>query len=74
MEATVQWLARFPVSVLGSLLCNVQLICVTSSQMLFSLLFQVMLPQRKFQLHHLKLSEDEETVYSVLFASSRCVQ
>lgn len=31
----------------------------------------VMLPQRKFQLHHLKLSEDEETVYSVLFASSR---
>ncbi|XP_054420708.1 transcription termination factor 2 [Pteronotus mesoamericanus] len=31
----------------------------------------VMLPQRKFQLHHLKLSEDEETVYSVLFARSR---
>ncbi|XP_057576312.1 transcription termination factor 2 isoform X2 [Hippopotamus amphibius kiboko] len=31
----------------------------------------VVLPQRKFQLHHLKLSEDEENVYSVLFASSR---
>ncbi|KAJ1063636.1 hypothetical protein K5549_000133 [Capra hircus] len=31
----------------------------------------VVLPQRKFQLHHLKLSEDEETVYSVLFARSR---
>ncbi|KAM5295352.1 transcription termination factor 2 isoform 2-T2 [Glossophaga mutica] len=31
----------------------------------------VMLPQRRFQLHHLKLSEDEETVYSVLFARSR---
>ena len=37
-------------------------------------LFQVVLPQRKFQLHHLKLSEDEETVYSVLFARSRYVQ
>ncbi|XP_007119445.2 transcription termination factor 2 isoform X2 [Physeter macrocephalus] len=31
----------------------------------------VVLPQRKFQLHHLKLSEDEESVYSVLFARSR---
>ncbi|XP_036894757.1 transcription termination factor 2 [Sturnira hondurensis] len=31
----------------------------------------VRLPQRRFQLHHLKLSEDEETVYSVLFARSR---
>ncbi|XP_015450956.1 transcription termination factor 2 isoform X2 [Pteropus alecto] len=31
----------------------------------------VILPQRKYQLHHLKLSEDEETVYSVLFARSR---
>ncbi|XP_003793870.1 transcription termination factor 2 [Otolemur garnettii] len=31
----------------------------------------VMLPQRKFQLHHLKLSEDEETVYNVFFARSR---
>ncbi|XP_036991011.2 transcription termination factor 2 [Artibeus jamaicensis] len=31
----------------------------------------VMLPQRVFQLHHLKLSEDEETVYSVLFTRSR---
>ncbi|XP_058516092.1 transcription termination factor 2 isoform X1 [Ochotona princeps] len=31
----------------------------------------VMLPQRKFQLHQLKLSEDEETVYSVLYARSR---
>ncbi|XP_059740634.1 transcription termination factor 2 isoform X1 [Bos taurus] len=31
----------------------------------------VVLPHRKFQLHHLKLSEDEETVYSVLFARSR---
>ncbi|XP_036128564.1 transcription termination factor 2 [Molossus molossus] len=31
----------------------------------------VMLPQRKFQLHHLKLSEDEEAVYSVLFTRSR---
>ncbi|XP_024620555.1 transcription termination factor 2 isoform X3 [Neophocaena asiaeorientalis asiaeorientalis] len=31
----------------------------------------VVLPQRKFQLHHLKLSEDEENVYSVLFARSR---
>ncbi|ELV14147.1 Transcription termination factor 2 [Tupaia chinensis] len=31
----------------------------------------VVLPQRKFQLHHLKLSEDEETVYSVFFARSR---
>ncbi|XP_036780354.2 transcription termination factor 2 isoform X1 [Manis pentadactyla] len=31
----------------------------------------VLLPQRKFQLHHLKLSEDEEAVYSVLFARSR---
>uniref|UniRef100_A0A8C3VM94 Transcription termination factor 2 n=1 Tax=Catagonus wagneri TaxID=51154 RepID=A0A8C3VM94_9CETA len=31
----------------------------------------VVLPQRKFQLHRLKLSEDEETVYSVLFARSR---
>ncbi|MBV98086.1 Transcription termination factor 2, partial [Eschrichtius robustus] len=30
----------------------------------------VVLPQRKFQLHHLKLSEDEENVYSVLFARS----
>lgn len=35
---------------------------------------QVMLPQRKFQLHQLELSEDEETVYSVLYARSRCVQ
>ncbi|MBZ3878251.1 Transcription termination factor 2 [Sciurus carolinensis] len=32
----------------------------------------VRLPQRKFQLHHLKLSEDEELVYSVFFARSRC--
>uniref|UniRef100_A0A8C2VUB8 Transcription termination factor 2 n=2 Tax=Chinchilla lanigera TaxID=34839 RepID=A0A8C2VUB8_CHILA len=31
----------------------------------------VALPQRKFQLHHLKLSKDEETVYNVLFARSR---
>ncbi|XP_030893796.1 transcription termination factor 2, partial [Leptonychotes weddellii] len=31
----------------------------------------VMLPQRKFQVHHLKLSEDEENVYSVLLARSR---
>ncbi|XP_012518520.1 PREDICTED: transcription termination factor 2 [Propithecus coquereli] len=31
----------------------------------------VILPQRKFQLHHLKLSEDEETVYNVFFAKSR---
>ncbi|KAM9686889.1 transcription termination factor 2 isoform 3-T3 [Trichechus inunguis] len=31
----------------------------------------VMLPLRKFQLHKLKLSEDEETVYNVLFARSR---
>nr|XP_054092664.1 transcription termination factor 2 isoform X3 [Callithrix jacchus] len=31
----------------------------------------VILPQRKFQLHHLKLSEDEETVYNVFFARSR---
>ncbi|XP_022352247.1 transcription termination factor 2 [Enhydra lutris kenyoni] len=31
----------------------------------------VMLPQRKFQVHHLKLSEDEESVYSVLLARSR---
>ncbi|XP_045442951.1 transcription termination factor 2 isoform X6 [Pipistrellus kuhlii] len=31
----------------------------------------VVLPQRKFQLHRLKLSEEEETVYSVLFTSSR---
>jgi len=30
-----------------------------------------MLPQRKFQVHHLKLSEDEEKVYSVLLARSR---
>uniref|UniRef100_A0A8I3WGG5 Transcription termination factor 2 n=1 Tax=Callithrix jacchus TaxID=9483 RepID=A0A8I3WGG5_CALJA len=32
---------------------------------------EVILPQRKFQLHHLKLSEDEETVYNVFFARSR---
>nr|XP_012617281.1 transcription termination factor 2 [Microcebus murinus] len=31
----------------------------------------VILPQRKFQLHHLKLSEDEEIVYNVFFARSR---
>ncbi|XP_042637926.1 transcription termination factor 2 [Orycteropus afer afer] len=31
----------------------------------------VMLPPRKYQLHHLKLSEDEETVYNVFFARSR---
>ncbi|XP_058158960.1 transcription termination factor 2 isoform X3 [Dasypus novemcinctus] len=31
----------------------------------------VTLPQRKFQLHHLKLSEDEEAVYNVFFARSR---
>ncbi|XP_037682200.1 transcription termination factor 2 isoform X2 [Choloepus didactylus] len=31
----------------------------------------VMLPQRKFQSHHLKLSEDEQTVYNVFFARSR---
>ncbi|CAK6439348.1 unnamed protein product [Pipistrellus nathusii] len=31
----------------------------------------VVLPQRKFQLHRLKLSEEEETVYSVLFTRSR---
>ncbi|KAL2771959.1 transcription termination factor 2 [Daubentonia madagascariensis] len=31
----------------------------------------VVLPQRKLQLHHLKLSEDEETVYNVFFARSR---
>ncbi|XP_076975882.1 transcription termination factor 2 isoform X2 [Tamandua tetradactyla] len=31
----------------------------------------VMLPQRKFQLHHLKLSEDEESVYNVFYARSR---
>ncbi|XP_036199837.1 transcription termination factor 2 isoform X2 [Myotis myotis] len=31
----------------------------------------VVLPQRTFQLHRLKLSEEEETVYSVLFARSR---
>ncbi|KAL0604887.1 Transcription termination factor 2 [Plecturocebus cupreus] len=31
----------------------------------------VILPQRKFQLHRLKLSEDEETVYNVFFARSR---
>ncbi|XP_010629496.1 transcription termination factor 2 isoform X2 [Fukomys damarensis] len=31
----------------------------------------VLLPQRKCQLHHLKLSEDEETVYNVFFARSR---
>ncbi|XP_066124271.1 transcription termination factor 2 isoform X8 [Saccopteryx bilineata] len=31
----------------------------------------VMLPRRQSQLHHLKLSEDENTVYSVLFATSR---
>ncbi|XP_045673079.1 transcription termination factor 2 isoform X1 [Phyllostomus hastatus] len=31
----------------------------------------VLLPQRRFRLHHLQLSEDEETVYSVLFARSR---
>ncbi|XP_008708584.1 transcription termination factor 2 [Ursus maritimus] len=31
----------------------------------------VMLPQRKFQVHHLKLSDDEENVYSVLLARSR---
>lgn len=39
----------------------------------FPLLSQVVLPQRKFQLHRLKLSEEEETVYSVLFARSRWV-
>ncbi|GAB5575422.1 transcription termination factor 2 isoform X1 [Prionailurus iriomotensis] len=32
----------------------------------------VMLPQRKFQVHRLKLSEEEENVYSVLLARSRC--
>ncbi|XP_045334758.1 transcription termination factor 2 isoform X3 [Leopardus geoffroyi] len=31
----------------------------------------VMLPQRKFQVHRLKLSEEEENVYSVLLARSR---
>lgn len=31
----------------------------------------VRLPQRKVQLHHLKLSEDEKLVYSVFFARSR---
>ncbi|XP_021121409.1 transcription termination factor 2 isoform X2 [Heterocephalus glaber] len=31
----------------------------------------VMLPQRKCELHHLKLSEDEETVYNVFFTRSR---
>ncbi|XP_069862535.1 transcription termination factor 2 [Dipodomys merriami] len=31
----------------------------------------VMLPQREFQLHQLKLSEDEQTVYNVFFARSR---
>ncbi|XP_019517015.1 PREDICTED: transcription termination factor 2 isoform X1 [Hipposideros armiger] len=31
----------------------------------------VMLPQRKYQLHRLKLSEDEETLYNVLFTTSR---
>ncbi|XP_006874874.1 PREDICTED: transcription termination factor 2 [Chrysochloris asiatica] len=31
----------------------------------------VMLPRRKCQLHRLKLSEDEETVYNVFFARSR---
>ncbi|XP_054987494.1 transcription termination factor 2 [Sorex araneus] len=31
----------------------------------------VMLPQRKLQLHRLKLSQAEQTVYSVLFARSR---
>ncbi|XP_066233360.1 transcription termination factor 2 isoform X5 [Saccopteryx leptura] len=31
----------------------------------------VMLPRRQSRLHHLKLSEDENTVYSVLFATSR---
>uniref|UniRef100_G1SDP6 Transcription termination factor 2 n=1 Tax=Oryctolagus cuniculus TaxID=9986 RepID=G1SDP6_RABIT len=31
----------------------------------------VTLPQRKFQLHRLELSEDEETVYNVFFARSR---
>ncbi|KAM6217135.1 transcription termination factor 2 [Rhynchocyon petersi] len=31
----------------------------------------VMLPKRKFQLHYLKLSEDEEAVYNVFFARSR---
>ncbi|XP_006899638.1 PREDICTED: transcription termination factor 2 [Elephantulus edwardii] len=31
----------------------------------------VVLPKRKFQLHSLRLSEDEESVYSVFFARSR---
>ncbi|XP_048207813.1 transcription termination factor 2 isoform X2 [Perognathus longimembris pacificus] len=31
----------------------------------------VLLPQRAFQLHQLKLSEDEQTVYNVFFARSR---
>ncbi|KFO30318.1 Transcription termination factor 2 [Fukomys damarensis] len=38
---------------------------------MYSLLKSVLLPQRKCQLHHLKLSEDEETVYNVFFARSR---
>lgn len=65
-------LTRLPVSTLG-ISSNIQVMSVTSSQLLFPLLSQVVLPQRTFQLHRLKLSEEEETVYSVLFARSRCV-
>ena len=72
--AAVQGLTRFPVSTLGNVLRNMQLIVELHCSFFCLSLFQVVLPQRKFQLHHLKLSEDEETVYSVLFARSRYVQ
>lgn len=36
-------------------------------------ILQVPLPQRRFQLHHLKLSEDEQAVYDVFLARSRWV-
>lgn len=52
---------------------NIQLISVTHPTGFPPLLSQVVLPQRKFQLHRLKLSEEEETVYSVLFTRSRWV-
>lgn len=74
MGAAVQGLTRFPVSTLGNVLRNMQLIVELHCSFFCLSLFQVVLPQRKFQLHHLKLSEDEETVYSVLFARSRYVQ
>lgn len=39
----------------------------------FLLPFQVPLPQRRFRLHRLKLSEDEQDVYDVFLARSRWV-